>query len=342
MTTIKDIADRLGISISSVSKGLSGASDIREETRQAVLDTAVELGYIPRRNKAESHAKKICIFAQNMGYENIEEFGYEIIIGFRLFAAKNAWQVEIVPLSTQDMQTLVYDEYMISHQYDAGFMLGFSLRDEFLSRMQDTIIPTVLLDNVMCNPAVACVGIDNQQGMSCAIHELASKGHKKIAFMNGNKDSRVAVERLQGYEMAMRSHGLVVSDLLIAHGDFLASPPTSVIQGFIENGATAIACAGDIIASKTISEVIQLGRRVPEDISIIGFDDLPLAKYTSPPLTTIRQDRLAIGKSVCVALEQVMSGNPINRLLLTPELILRSSTAVSADSESKPSIPLSL
>ena len=99
MTTIKDIADRLGISISSVSKGLSGASDIREETRQAVLDTAVELGYIPRRNKAESHAKKICIFAQNMGYENIEEFGYEIIIGFRLSAAKNAWQVDIVPFT---------------------------------------------------------------------------------------------------------------------------------------------------------------------------------------------------------------------------------------------------
>src|SRR5665647_3918580 len=99
VATIKDIAKKLGISVSSVSKGLSGASDVSEDTRQLILNTALEMGYVSRRNKTDSNARKVCIFVENMGYERIEQFGYEIIVGFRLAAIEKQWDVDIVPIA---------------------------------------------------------------------------------------------------------------------------------------------------------------------------------------------------------------------------------------------------
>ena len=96
LVKIKEIAQRLGISISTVSKGLNGASDINEETRQLVLDTAVKMGYSSKKNSITGK-RKICILIENMDYENIEQFGYEIIVGFKLSAARQNFDVSVIP-----------------------------------------------------------------------------------------------------------------------------------------------------------------------------------------------------------------------------------------------------
>ena len=326
MATIKDIAKKLGISVSSVSKGLSGASDVSEETRQMILNTALEMGYVSRRGKAVSNTRKVCIFVENMGYERIEQFGYEIIVGFRLAATEMQWDVEIVPMAMDKHFDYDYEEYMTKNNYSAGFLLGFSLHNDFLKQLARTTIPTVLLDNGVYNRYVACVGIDNQQGIVCAVEHLVRLGHQCIAMMNGELHSRVSQERLQGFELGMSQYGLPVQKELIAHGDYTASGAAPYVKGFVDNGATAIVCASDMIAHGVLAELNHLGIRVPQDISVIGFDDIPLARYTTPPLTTIRQNRLTIGKSVCIAMEQIMEGNAISRLLLMPELVTREST----------------
>jgi len=326
MATIKDIAKKLGISVSSVSKGLSGASDVSEETRQLILNTALEMGYVSRRSKTETNARKVCIFVENMGYERIEQFGYEIIVGFRLAATEKQWDVDIVPIAMDRHFDYDYEEYMTRNNYSAGFLLGFSLHNDFLKQLGRTTIPTVLLDNVVYNKYVACVGIDNQQGLVCAVEHLAQLGHTSIAMMNGELHSRVSQERLQGFKLGMSKCGLPVRKELIAHGDYTASCAAPFVQSFVENGATAIVCASDLIAHGVLAELYRLAIRVPQDVSVIGFDDIPLARYTTPPLTTIKQNRLTIGKSVCMAMEQIMEGNAISRLLLMPELVIREST----------------
>ena len=328
MATIKDIAKKLGISVSSVSKGLSGASDVSEETRQLILNTAIEMGYVSRRSKTESSARKVCIFVENMGYERIEQFGYEIIVGFRLAAAEKQWNVDIIPMAMDQHFDYDYEDYMTRNNYSAGFLLGFSLHNDFLKQLSRTSIPTVLLDNVVYNRHVGCVGIDNQQGLACAVEHLAMLGHTRIAMLNGELHSRVSQERLQGFKQGMLKCGLAVHKELVAHGDYNSECATQYVEGFIRNGATAIVCASDLIAHGVIAELNRLRLCVPEDVSVTGFDDIPLARYTTPPLTTIRQDRLRIGKSVCMCMEQIMDGNAISRLLLMPELIVRGSTAV--------------
>ena len=326
MATIKDIAEKLGLPVSTVSKALNGSGEVNEKTRQQVFDTALALGYASRKERKQKPSSKICIFIENMGFEKIEHFGYEIIVGFRLAATERNWEVDIVPISMNERIDYVYDDYMIRNGYSGGFLLGFFLHSDFHRQLQHTIIPTVVLDNLILNPKVACVGVDNYQGVTYAVEHLASLGHTSIALMNGEGNSRVSQERYQGFKVGMNKCNLPVRKDLAAYGDFTSDNTAPYVRQFVENGATAIVCASDYIAVGVLGELAKLDLRVPQDISVTGFDDIPIARYSAPPLTTIRQDRLNIGKSACVALEQIVEGMAISRFLLAPELIVRGST----------------
>lgn len=326
MSTVKDIADRLGLSVSTVQKALSGSDSVSAEVRQNVLDTALKLGYSPRQRKKSGPSSRICVFIENMGFEKIEHFGYEIIVGFRLAAAERNYGVDIVPISMDQKIEHVYDEYMNKNGYDGGFLLGFFLHSDFHYQLKNTMIPTVVLDNLILNPCVACVGVDNYQGITMAVEHLSSLGHCSIALMNGESNSRVSLERYQGFKVGMNKCNLPIRKDLVAFGDFTSENTGPYVNQFVENGATAIVCASDYIAAGVLNELSRLDIRVPHDISVTGFDDIQIARYSTPPLTTIRQDRLSIGKSACLALEQIMEGMAISRLLLTPELIVRKST----------------
>lgn len=326
MATIKDIANELHLSVSTISKGLSGASDVSDKTRQLILNTAMKVGYVPKQNRAGADPTKVCVFIENMGYERIEQFGYDIIVGFKLEAAAKNWDVSIVPLAMNQESEYNYDDYMTANHYAAGFLLGFTLHNDFITQMRKTRIPTVLLDNVIYNKNVACVGVDNQQGIFYVVEHLARLGHRNIAMLNGETTSRVSQERLDGFRLGMEKCGLNVREELVAHGDYMADCADQFVGYFIREGATAIVCASDLLAHGVLRELYRMDLRVPDDISVAGFDDLPLASYTTPSLTTIRQNRLAIGKNVCMVMDQIMNGNYVNRLLLMPELVVREST----------------
>lgn len=326
MTTIREISKKLNLSVSTVSKGLSGASDVSEQTRRLVLDTALKMGYAPRHGSSAASPVRVCVFIENMGYERVEQFGYDIIVGFKLAAAAKQWDVSIVPMALNRGGSIRYEEYMRDNRYSAGFLLGFVLHDDFISQLEKTTVPTVLLDNVVYNKHVACLGVDNQQGVFCAVQHLAELGHTSIAMLNGEPESRVSGERLNGFRLGMAHFGLPVREKLIAHGDYTADCAGRFVGQFIEEGATAIVCASDTIALGVLRELYRMGLHVPDDMSVVGFDDLPIAAYATPPLTTVRQDRLAIGHNVCLLLEQIMEDNCINRLLMIPELLVREST----------------
>ena len=106
--------------------------------------------------------------------------------------------------------------------------------------------------------------------------------------------------------------GLTIHKELIAHGDYTSTCAAQYVEGFVKGGATAVVCASDLIAHGVLAELYRLGLRVPQDISVTGFDDIPLARYTTPPLTTIKQNRLMIGKSVCMHTES-SNNNDNNR-----------------------------
>ncbi len=327
MATIKEIANKLGIAVSTVSKGLNGASDISAEMRQLVLDTAVEMGYASKKMKATG-TRKVCIFIENMDYENIEQFGYEIVVGFKLSAARRHWDVTVVPTNLNMQTAEKFDTYMLKNGYSGAFLLGFTLHDDWVWQLTKTTVPTVLLDNyIERNNHVGYVGTDNYEGIDLAVDHLHSLGHTRIAFLNGSKNSMVSEQRHQSFINSMTKHGLEVDENLIEYGYYVPDCAKDHVPGFLRNGATAIMCASDLIASGVITEIHKYGLKVPEDVSVIGFDDLPIAAHLTPPLTTIRQDRTDLGKSAFLLLDGLIHNVTISKLLLRAKFIQRESTA---------------
>lgn len=326
MVTIKDIANRLGISISTVSKGLNNANDISYETRQNVLDTAVEMGYTPKKSKTIQN-RKVCIFIENMDYESIDQFGYEVVVGFKLAAARRQWQIDVVKTNLNMQAVEKYDSYMLKNGYSGAYLLGFELHDDWIKQLNKTTVPTVLLDNyIEKNHHVGYVGTDNFEGIGLAIEHLAKLGHKKIGFLNGAKNSMVSQQRNDAFIASINKQGLEFDQSLIRFGYYVPDCAKDHVPVFLKNNASAIICASDIMANGVIQTLRKEKLSVPKDISVIGFDDLPIAAKTTPALTTIRQDRIELGKSAFLLLDGLIHGISTSKLLLRAKFIEREST----------------
>lgn len=326
MPTLKDIANKLGVAPSTISKGLNGASDISEELRQTILDTAVEMGYVTKKMKKEKH-KKLCILVENMSYEREEDFGYDLILGFKQMAQRDNWIVDILPVTPSFQANKKFDSYMLRQGYSGAFCMGFALHDPWMAQFYTSTTPVVLLDNyVPYNPNVTYVGTDSYEGLGLSVSHLASLGHRKIAFLNGSENSFITEERRAAFIQSMQANGLTVDDNLNVYGYFVAEVAKHHVTDFLTQGATAIICGNDLIASGVYNECRLLGCRIPEDVSVIGFDDIPIASSLNPPLTTVRQDRLQLGKSAYTTLEALVMRIPLSKTILRAQLITRSST----------------
>ncbi len=332
MVTLKDIAGRLGIATSTVSKCLNNADDISDETKQLVYDTALEMGYkIKRRkNNIGMSERRVCILIDNMEYENHDQFGFDLILGFKTSATTRNWQVDIIPINLNASYTLAnnYDSFMLQNQYSGAFLIGFSMHNDYFTQIRKTKIPTVLFDNhINDNMKVGYVATDCYDGIHHAIEHLKELGHKKIAFLNGTKSTMISEERLKAFIQIMDELNLTVYDDLMENGYYVPNSAKYHVPHFLSAGATAIVCASDLIASDVINEVTRHGYSVPDDISVIGFDDLPFSANLTPPLTTIRQDRLSLGKSALMLLDGLINDLPISRMILHAKLVERNSTA---------------
>ena len=326
MATLEDIARALGVSKSTVSKALNGAPDVSAAMRAAALDKAVEMGYaIPARRSA---AKRIALFIMNMRCETPDDFGYDIVVGFRKMAEPAGFQVEIIELTRAIQEENRYDTYMMQNRYCGGLFLGLSLLDPWIKEFETCRTPTVLYDNsVRGNPNVAQIAVDSFEGMQMTITHLKELGHKKIGYLSSALQAYVYQQRYHAFFRAMDESGLPGSQSLAGAAYHISECLTRHLPRLLEAGCTAIVCSHDNLAYSVLLHCRELGLRIPEDISIVGFDDMPLCRYARPPLTTVRQDRMNLGKSAFAALSALLSGIPLSTMLLRAELIKRSSCA---------------
>lgn len=324
MATMDDIARVLGVAKSTVSKALNGAEDVSESMRRAVLETAVELGYTRLRRSED--APRLAVFVADMRYEKPEHFGYDVIVGFRKLAEPEGYQVDILPVNFAMQADIHYDEYMMRGNYRGGFLLGFSLKDPWMREFSNCKTPTVLYDNrVTGNPLVTYVGADTGEGMHLAVEYLKRLGHRKIGYLSGDLGSYVYQQRHQAFFDALHSSGLPEDPSLAGCDYQVPVCLDSHLPRLLEQGCTAIVCSHDTLAESVMGRCREQGLRIPEDISILGFDDLPLCETTTPPLTTIRQNRTELGKSAYCALSSQMGGVPLSTFLLHTELVKRGS-----------------
>lgn len=325
MATLNDIAAKLGISKSTVSKALNNASDVSDDMKKKILETAVELGYVNRRQQKKE--KKLCILVENMNYETPNQFGHDIVLGFQRMAEPDGWTVDVIPIDIEFQRLTPYGVFMMEHNYHASFILGLSLLDPWMQEFRNVSIPTVLYDNyIKENPYIASIGCDSQEGFEFAVKHLKKLGHTKIGLISGPLESHILKARYHAYLNALEKHNLEINENFIGLGYYVAESARTYIPKLLEHGVTAILFSHDVRAISAIAECRDRNIRIPEDLSIIGFDDLPMSSSVEPALTTIRQDRVAIGKCGYYAVSSLLNNVPIGSISLRAPLIVRGST----------------
>lgn len=326
MATLQDIADRMGVSKGTVSKALNGASDISETLQKNILETAVEMGYTKLRRQKGSD-KKLCILTRNIEYEESHQFGYDLVLGFRQMAEPAGFDVEIVPISEKQQKATPYDVFMLKNDYLGGFILGFSLNDPWMKDFLTSRTPAVLYDNyIIGNPNTVYLGIDNTEGMELAVTHLKQLGHKKIGYLSSALGSHIMQVRHKAFFQALKQNGLKSDPIYAGSSYYITECMEKHLKRLLNLGMTAIICSHDLVANAAMVQCQQTGYHVPRDLSIVGFDDLPICAHTSPPITTVRQDRIELGKSAYYALNSLMNQVSIGTLLLHAQLIVRNST----------------
>lgn len=284
----------------------------------------MELGY--SRLRRVDQPPRLAVFITNMRFYQKEDFGYDILVGFRKLAEPAGYQVSIIPLDKTMEGRIRYDQYMMKHNFKGALFLGLSLDHPWLEEFRATRYPTVLYDNsVSGNPRVTYVGADNRDAMLLAVSCLKALGHRKIGYLSSALGAYIYQQRHAAFFQALEDQGLPAEPELAKvslYPDFSAGEHLPELIGL---GCTAVICSHDLLAARALEECRERGIRVPEDLSVLGFDDLPLCETTVPPLTTIRQDRTAIGKSAFCALLSQIQGVPLSTFLLHTELIRRGS-----------------
>ncbi|MDO4484458.1 MAG: LacI family DNA-binding transcriptional regulator [Clostridia bacterium] len=319
-----DIAQSLGISKSTVSKALNGAPDISETTRNTIVQRAVEMGYT--RGRRSPSLPRICIFVMHMRYETPEDFGYDIVMGFRHLAEPAGFRVDIINLDEGTQQSIQYDEYMLRNDYRGAFFLGINNSDPWIDSVKGSHTATILFDNpTFENHRLTQVGVDNTEALNLAVSHLWQLGHRRIGYLSsGSADAYIYQQRHHAFIAAIQQYTADVP--ITGAADYTTDCISTHLPRLLDSGCTAIVCNHDILAQAVLTHCAETGIRVPEDVSVIGYDDIPLCQFTRPPLTTVRQNRLQLGKSAFYALQCQLNNTPINQLTLHAELTVRGST----------------
>ena len=229
MTTIQDIADRMGISKGTVSKALNNAPDISEILQKQILETAVEMGYTKLR-RYKNAAQKLCILVQseNIQYTEPHHFAYDIVMGFRQMSEPAGYETTVVPVDNHFQRKTAYEIFMLRNGYVGAFALGFALNDPWMHDFQKSHTPVVLYDNrIVGNPASAYVGADNDEGMDLAVDHLMKLGHRKIGYLSKSLGSYILQVRHRAFFQAMHRHGLKTIPSQARTSFYLSATPSS-------------------------------------------------------------------------------------------------------------------
>lgn len=307
MTNIKDVAKLSGVSVATVSKVVNGYPNVAPKTREKVLKVIKETKYFPNsvaRGLVKGRSNALGIFltpgmVSHPYFANVlagmevalKGCGYDLI-----YMAQVAW----------GDSEYSFVRHCMSRNVDGVVVFGFQRDDLNLDELIEEEMPTIFVDMDMKGRRAGYVCSDNQHSIEQAVDYLYELGHRKIAFLSGMLDSFVGRMRHEGYQQALQKHKLPYKDEFVGMTDFTKESGYDAMQKLLKQNElpTAVVCSSDMSAIGAIDAIRSAGYSVPDDFSVIGFDDIPLVEYLSPSLTTIRQNKELIGKQ---AIEQLIA-----------------------------------
>ncbi|MHB1394056.1 MAG: LacI family DNA-binding transcriptional regulator [Clostridia bacterium] len=326
--TIKDIAKKTGVSYATVSRALNGRNGVKEDTRVLVLEEARKMGYQPNaiaRGLVLKHTHTLALVIPDITNPFFPEIARGVedaasLLGYSVFLCNTNWDVEKEKLYVKTLQEKRVDGIILHPAYN--------IEEDHYS---DFNIPVVLLNRIPGVVEYSSIEVDNFRGGFLATKHLIEGGYKKIAFIGGGESSPSNAERKEGYKFALNKYKMKIDDSLILSGNFKSKSGYDNMLELINssNIPDAVFGGNDLIALGVLQCVQEYGLKVPEDIGIIGFDDIPYAELPQIQLTTIEQPKYQMGKYAIELLMKELedkSGRELKRIILEPKLKARKTT----------------
>lgn len=315
MVTIREIAQQSGVSLATVSRVLTNSRPVQPELRERVMEVARELGYVP--NTAARALVKRRTDAIGVVVNNLHDpFFHDLIRGFEAGASETDYNVVFCSAMGREMQRKQrYVRYLSNGVVDGIILYGSYDFDEALVReLHATGFPFFLIESSVEGVHTNNFLIDNEGGVYNAVRYLHRHGHRRIAYIAGRLEKRVCVERLNGYYKAMQDLCLEVPAEYVRYIEEDSSDGRALMAQFLALPAkvrpTAVLCYDDAVASHAIRCALEQGLRVPQDISIMGFDNqtIPPNGYKGPAITSVSQPLYEIGFDSIILLSQILRG----------------------------------
>jgi LacI family transcriptional regulator len=339
-TTIRELARLSGVSVGTVSRALNGYTDVRPETRERIVRLARELDYTPAaaaRTLVTQRSHVIGVFLETgKGHPDLQHpFFHEVLVGLK--GCIGAKGYDLLLFASERPGNGYGDHSYLKrcrhHNVDGAALMGVDAGNEELRRLLRSEVPCVGVDVELDGTCTGYVMSDNELGARQAVRHLHDLGHRRIATITGLLDKKPGMDRLRGYREEVQRLGLGYRDEYVAYGDFYFEEGYRASERLLalDEPPTGIFAASDMMALGAIRAAAEAGLSVPDELSVVGFDDIQLAQHVHPPLTTLAQDKTGLGVEAARALlRQIEGADSAEPVILPVELIVRGSTAAAA------------
>ena len=331
---IRDVARRAKVSTATVSRTINQVATVDSQMAKRVWKAIEELGYYPNRSARTLVSGRSHVFGLIVS-EITNPFFPEIVQTFETLAVEQHYEILLTSTIHDPKRMELAVRRMIESRVDGVAILTFGMEETLLEHLRYRNLPLVFVDIGPKAPRVSNIRVDYADGIRQAVQHLAALRHERIAFITGPLRLKSAMARKIGFEAAMREIGLPVRPGFMVEGDHRLEGGKKALQMLSElrERPTALMCSNDMTAIGVMREAFELGIKVPEDLSVVGFDDIRIAEFMTPPLTTIQMSQSELAKLAFEALlKEVKRDTPSpdgTEYVLKTRLVLRNSTNLS-------------
>lgn len=328
--SLKEVADKAGVSTATVSRVINSKTVVKGETELRVQKVIKQLGYRPNRVAQRLRTTRGASKLIGLLIPDIQNpFYVDIIRGIEQYAYARNFAIVIGNFSQNEERQKFYIEILKSESVDAFIVAPFPGMNEYVKELVEEGYAVVCIDRGLANVDLDVVKVDNYQGAFDAVEHLIKTGHTRIAHISGNALIPTTVERISGYEAALNKYGIAIDrDIILGRNSDHKSGVELTAQLLdMPNPPSAIFTSNNLLTLGALETIHTRGLKIPEEVAIVGFDDMYWAMSLNPPLTAVRQSGFEIGRITIELLHQRIADpeRPFVSIVLKTELIVRNS-----------------
>ncbi|MDE3136544.1 MAG: LacI family DNA-binding transcriptional regulator [Acidobacteriota bacterium] len=338
--SIHEVAQRAKVSIATVSRTINGVPTVTPELSRRVWKAIEEVGYYPNTHARSLVSGRSRIFGLIVS-EITNPFFPEIVQGFEDVAVHHSYEILTTSVGHDPRRLALAVRRMIERRVEGVAIVTFGLEEALFDELKSRKIPLVFIDVGPALPRISNIKIDYLYGIRQAVQHLAALRHTRIAFISGPLSLKSAVARQRAFVDSMEEIGLPVNPKYLIEGNHTMEGGMAALRKILDlrNRPTAVLCSNDMTAFGVMRQSYEEGMQIPRDLSLIGFDDIRLAQFMIPPLTTVKMSQTEIAQLAFDALlAEVQREAPSpsgTEYTLRTSLVLRDSTALVANSSTR-------